>query len=488
MSSKMVKYSAVFLLISALGGCFGSKSANLHAQMDMQRLEGKTNLMPVAVIGSGPAGLMAAIYCARGGKDTFVIEGNKPGGLLMDTTDVENWPGKTSIKGPEIIENLRAQAIHQGVKFVADAVERIDRSSWPYAIHTENGNQFHALSIIIATGASPRKLGVSGEELYWGGGVTSCAVCDAPFYKGEEVVVVGGGDSAIEEAIQLAAYAKKITILVRKDRMRAAAGMQARLKGYDQIQVQYNVEIRKILGNGELVTGVELYNHTTSKTSIFPTSGVFLAVGHDPNSQLIQGTVTTDPQGYIKVEGRTQETSVPGIFAAGDVADFRYRQAGTSAGQGISAGLDAVRFLDDIGFTPDITQQYAGKFFGADQTITRGGSLQEADLVDLKTMDELRALIEQEEMVVIDFWAETCPSCKLMLPIFKTVAQDFAGKVTFATVDTDEAPEIAQELFVHKIPCLMIFKNGRMAARFASVMSRNELATLIQQTLDGSGA
>jgi thioredoxin reductase (NADPH) len=255
------------------------------------------------------------------------------------------------------------------------------------------------------------------------------------------------------------------------------------LKGYDQIQVQYTVEVRKILGNGELVTGVELYNHQTRQTSTFPTSGVFLAVGHDPNSQLAEGAVAMNLQGYITVEGRTQETSVSGIFAAGDVADFRYRQAGTSAGQGISAGLDAVRFLDDIGFTPEIAKLYAGQFFGAD-TITRGGPLQEAMIIPLSTMDELRAFTDQEECLVVDFWAETCPSCKLMLPVFKTVAQDFAGKVTFATVDTDEAPEITKELFVHKIPCLIIFKKGRLVARYTNVMSRNELAMLIQQVLE----
>ena len=484
MNWKILHFIVGIIAIGGLGGFFGARSSGIIAQISMQNLQKKTNIMPVVVIGSGPAGLPGAMYSARGGKDTFVIEGNKPGGLLMDTTDVANWPGEVSIKGPEIIDNLRKQAVHQGVRFISDAVERIDTSHWPYVIHTENGVALHALSIIIATGATPRKLGVPGEEKYWGSGVTSCAVCDAPFYKDDDVVVVGGGDSAIEEAIQLASYAKKITILVRKDRMRAAAGMQDRLNKYDQIGVQYNVDVRKILGDGDFVTGVELYNNKTGQTSQMTTNGVFLAVGHDPNSQFVKGVVQTDPQGYITVKARTQETSVPGVFAAGDVVDHRYRQAGTSAGSGIAAGLDAVKFLDDIGFTIDIATQIKPDLFGA----TRQEQPMRADSHDsdaIENMDQFKDIISQKGVVVFDFWAETCPSCKQMLPVFRAVSQEFAGKATFITVDTDVAQDVAQELFVHRIPCVLIFRDGGLVARYTNAMSRKELATLVQQVIDG---
>ncbi len=483
MNIRTFHFIAIFGAIGALGGCFGAKSPTLNTQFSLENLEEKQNIMPVAVIGSGPAGLMAATYTARGGKDTFVIEGNKPGGLLMDTTDVANWPGELSIKGQEIIDHLHAQAEHQGVQFVKDAVERIDTSQWPYVIYTENGSIMYALSIIIATGASPRKLGIPGEQEYWGAGVTSCAVCDAPFYKGEEVVVFGGGDSAVEEAIQLASYAKKITILVRKDHMRAAVGMQDRLKEYPQVSIQYNVEPRKILGNGELLTGVVLYNNKTGKTSTFATSGVFLAVGHDPNSAIVKQVVKTDAHGYIHIGPGNQQTSVSGIFAAGDVADFRYRQAGTASGQGISAGLDTVRFLDEIGFTPTIASQIQSNLFGADNTQeTRS----ETEVVlSVETMDQFKQLIDQENVVVFDFWAETCPSCKQMLPVFHAAAQEFAGKATFVTIDTDEAPDITQELFVHKIPCLLVFKDGSLVSRYTNAMSKKELSLLIQQVVEG---
>ncbi len=491
MNKKSLYGVFALLAIAALGGCFGAKSAT-EGMIDMIKLEGKTDLMPIAVIGSGPAGLMAATYGARGGKDAFVIEGNKPGGLLMDTTEVENWPGEISIRGPEIIKKLRSQAAYQGVRFVADAIERIDVSDWPYTLYTENGDVMHALTVIIATGASPRRLGIPSEEQYWGAGVTSCAVCDAPFYKGQQVVVIGGGDSAIEEAIQLAVYAKKITILVRKDQMRAADAMKSRIEQYgDKISVKYNVEVRKIIGDGEFVTGVELYNNKTNKIEQLAANGVFLAIGHDPNTAFIQNVVQTDSAGYISVNGRTQHTSVPGIFAAGDVEDSRYRQAGSSAGHGSDAGLDAVRFLDDHEFTPNIATQIKPSLFGGAATVasldrTTPEKALSATINTIESLDQLNRFIDRKGLALIDFWAETCPSCKQMLPVFESVAHDFAGKVSFATADSDEAIDVVEKLFVHKVPCLIAFRDGALVARYSNAMSKKELTTFVQKLLQES--
>lgn len=468
-------------LIITLGGCFGVRSA-VPASFDMANLAGKANIMPIVIVGSGPAGLMAALYGARGGKNTFIIEGNKPGGLLMDTTEVENWPGETMITGPRIIEKLRAQALHHGVTMIDDAVERIDTASWPYKIFTENGQILHALTIIIATGASPRRLYVPGEERYWGFGVTSCAVCDAPFFKEQEVVVVGGGDSAVEEAIQLAAFASKITILVRKESMRAAASMQERLKAYEKVSIRYNVEVVEIMGNDTKVTGVTLKNHATGATELMATDGVFLAIGHDPNTSFIKDVIPTDSAGYIKVEGRTQATLVAGIFAAGDVEDHRYRQAGTAAGSGINAGLDAVRFLDDHGYTPMMAAAIKPQLHGATRSLPALAKGTTADgVIELETLDQFNDIIKKGGTVVMDFWSETCPSCKQMLPVFASLAQEYADRALFVTVDIDQVPAVVEKLFVHKVPCLLVFQEGDLIARYTNVMNRKELSAFVGQ-------
>lgn len=377
------------------------------------------------------------------------------------------------------MEKLRAQARHHGVRIIEDAVERIDTSRWPYTIYTENGQIVRALTIIIATGASPRRLYVTGEERYWGFGVTSCAVCDAPFFKGQSVVVVGGGDSAVEEAIQLASYASKITILVRKGSMRAAASMQDRLKAYDKISIMYNVEVTEVMGNDTKVTGVKLKNHATGATEVMATDGVFLAIGHDPNTSFIKGVINTDAAGYIHVKDRTQATSVDGIFAAGDVEDYRYRQAGSAAGSGINAGLDAVRFLDDHGYTPTIAAALQSQLFGV---IARKMPLStKSAVIELDSLEQFNEIIKKRGTVFVDFWSETCPSCKQMLPLFEAVAQEYAQKASFITVDIDRVPDVIEKLFVSKVPCLLVFRDGDLIARYTDAMNRKELMAFVGQ-------
>ncbi len=472
-------FFVALLLLSGLGYCFGFRPSKKIDVFDIKNIFEKENLTPILVIGSGPAGLMASVYGARGGKKTFLVEGNKPGGLLMDTTEVANWPGEKMIEGPQIIEKLRDQARHQNVYFMQDQVDKIDTALWPYTVYLESGTVLHALTIIIATGASPRKLGVAGEKNYWGAGVTSCAVCDAPFFKGENVVVVGGGDSAIEEAIQLSPFAEKITILVRKDRMRAADSMQSRLTNYPKIDVKYNVEVREIVGDLENVTGVKLYNNQTQEIELFSTSGVFLAVGHIPNSGFVKKNIRTDKDGYIMINHPYHETSISGIFAAGDIADKIYRQAVTSAGSGTEAALDAVRFLDDHEYSNQVARQVASQLYSAKIRWPQ------AELLSISSMTELQDLItsNEEKLIVLDFWTETCSSCKQLLPLIKEISQSFADTILFISINADKATDLVEAFEITRVPTLVTLKKGAVLDQYAGFLGKKELHTYLEKRL-----
>ena len=323
----------------------------------------KNNILPVAIIGSGPAGLSSALYVSRGNVFTTVFQGSKPGGQLTGTSYVENWPGIQKMMGAEIINMLKEQAASFGATFSNDIVEKVDFSSWPYKLTTDSGKEIYALAVIIATGASPKKLNIEGEQEYWGKGVTTCAICDAPYHKGGQVVVIGGGDSAAEEALQLALYAKKVTMLVRGQTMRASASMQEKLKQYQNIEIMYNVGVNKILGDGAAVNSIEIIDNKTKQISKMPIGGVFLAIGHDPNTEIFKNFLKVDSTGYLIVKHPTQETSKHGVYAAGDVVDNRYRQAGVAAGDGIKAALDALEFLRMIGFSEKESENLKSKFF-----------------------------------------------------------------------------------------------------------------------------
>ncbi|MFI5332946.1 MAG: FAD-dependent oxidoreductase [Candidatus Babeliales bacterium] len=469
------------LLISSLllmQGCMWTRAEH---SFDLQKALGFQNVVPLVIIGSGSAGLPAAIYGARSMIKTVVIKGPLPGGLLTQTTDVENWPGEQLIMGPNLIGNMEKHAQKLGVEFMHDTVLNIDFSSWPYTIETDNGKELHALSIILATGATPFTLGIPGEQEYWGRGVGTCAVCDAAFYKNEDVVVVGGGDSAIEEAIQLAQYAKSVTILVRKDKMRAAARMQQRLKGYPTITIRYNVQVQKVMGDEHHVTGIELLDATTNEVNHMAVSGLFLAIGHTPNSLLVKGSVTTDDNGYILTKGKTQETSITGVFAAGEVEDNRYRQAIVSAGRGASAALDAVNFLTELGFTPSMASQFKGALQVEELKIEELPSL--GSLADLGKITQ-----STDALVVLDFYTDTCPTCLQMMPLVASVAGEFIGKAQFFKVNAEQAVDLAQKFFVYKVPCLVVVKKDTLLARYHETMNRQELKDFVSQFITAEQA
>lgn len=304
-----------------------------------------SSIHSVVIIGSGPAGLTAALYTGRAFLKPIVLEGNTPGGQLMGTTAVENWPGTQSIMGPQLMLNMREHAKHFDAQILSESATKIDVSTRPFTVTTSRGKELKTHTIIIATGASPNKLGCPGETEYWGKGVTVCAVCDGAFYPGEKALIVGGGDTAMEDASFMTKFTNDITIVHILDKLTASPAMQQRVLNNPSIKIIYNSSVSTIEGNGSHVTGVTIENKKTGIQEHRATDVVFLAIGQKPNTTLFKGQVELDALGYIELKDHAK-TSVEGVFVAGDVADYRYRQAIVSAGSGCRAALDCQRYLE----------------------------------------------------------------------------------------------------------------------------------------------
>jgi thioredoxin reductase (NADPH) len=302
----------------------------------------------VIIVGSGPAGLTAAIYTARANLTPLVIEGLGAGGQLMNTTDVENYPGfPEGIQGPEMMELFKKQAERFGARFVAGDATRVDFSSTPFKVWTEE-TELSARSVIVATGASPRTLGLPGEDKYAGHGVSYCATCDGFFFRDQEIVVVGGGDTAMEEAVFLTRFGKRVSVIHRRDELRASKIMADRALNNAKIEFVWDSVAEEVLGDGNKVTAVRLRNLKTDETHERPCGGFFVAIGHVPNTAMFRDLLSMDEQGYLKVDyGSTSD--IPGVFLAGDVHDHTYRQAVTAAGAGCKAAIDCERWLEQSG-------------------------------------------------------------------------------------------------------------------------------------------
>ena len=302
----------------------------------------------VIVIGSGPAGLTAALYAARANLNPLVIEGAAPYGQLMLTTDVENYPGfPDGILGPELMESFRKQAERFGSRFLTADATRVDFSRTPFVVEVGD-ERYETNSVIISTGAKARMLDIPGERELLGRGVSTCATCDGFFFRGRELVVVGGGDSAVEEAIFLTKFATKVTIIHRRDSLRASKIMQDRAHANEKITFLWDTVVEEVAGGDGAVTGLRVKNVKTDEVSDFPTDGLFIAIGHDPNTQLFKGQLDLDDNGYIIVGHPKTQTSVSGVFACGDVVDHIYRQAITAAGTGCAAAIDAEKYLEAL--------------------------------------------------------------------------------------------------------------------------------------------
>ncbi|MBT6224396.1 thioredoxin-disulfide reductase [Flavobacteriaceae bacterium] len=307
--------------------------------------------MNTIIIGSGPAGYTAAIYAARADLNPVIYTGLEPGGQLTTTTEVDNFPGyPNGVDGPTMMNELKEQAERFGTKVEIDFISKVDFSKEKGGIHklyTQNGDEIRSKTVIISTGASAKYLGLPSEKRLIGGGVSACAVCDGFFYKNQDVAIVGGGDTAIEEATYLAKICSKVSMLVRKDHFRASKAMQNRLANFDNIEVLFNHEIEEVIGES-VVEGIKIKNNLNSEESVLKITGLFIAIGHTPNTDIFKGLVEMDDSGYIITDKTSTKTNIHGVFAAGDVQDKDYRQAVTAAGTGCMAALDAERYLQEV--------------------------------------------------------------------------------------------------------------------------------------------
>jgi thioredoxin reductase (NADPH) len=300
------------------------------------------------ILGSGPAGYTAAIYAARASLSPILAAGLQPGGQLMITTDVENYPGFADvIQGPWLMEQMEAQATHVGTRVMHDLITGVDFSRRPFVCHGDSGDVYTADAVIIATGAQARWLGLESEQTLQGRGVSACATCDGFFYRGKTVAVVGGGNTAVEEALYLTHHAERVTLIHRRDSLRAEKILQKRLFMHPKIDVVWNSTVREIVGGGtpEVVTGARLHNENTGAETILPVDGVFIAIGHSPTTAVFARHIDMDSEGYIRTAPGSTRTSVAGVFAAGDVQDKVFRQAVTAAGTGCMAALEAEKYL-----------------------------------------------------------------------------------------------------------------------------------------------
>ncbi len=303
------------------------------------------------ILGSGPAGYTAAIYAARADLKPVIYTGMEPGGQLTTTTEVENFPGyPDGVDGPTMMVQLQQQAERFGTEVRIGMATEVRLSDEPGGIHEvviDNAKTLEAETLIIATGASAKYLGLPSEQRLRGGGVSACAVCDGFFYKGQEVAIVGGGDTAAEEASYLAKICRKVTMLVRKDQLRASKAMQNRVMSIPNIEIRFNTEIDEVLGE-QVVEGLRMVNNQTGEKEEIAITGLFIAIGHKPNTDIFKGQIDMDATGYIQTHGKTTKTNKPGVFACGDVQDKEYRQAVTAAGTGCMAALDAERYLAEV--------------------------------------------------------------------------------------------------------------------------------------------
>ncbi|KAM0947788.1 putative thioredoxin-disulfide reductase [Dioscorea sansibarensis] len=441
----------------------------------------------VVIIGSGPAGYTAAIYAARANLKPIVFEGYQvggvPGGQLMTTTEVENFPGfPEGITGPDLMDRMRRQAERWGAELHQEDVEFIDVKNRPFTIRSSE-REVKCYSVIIATGATAKRLRLPREDEFWSRGISACAICDgaSPLFKGQILAVVGGGDTATEEVIYLTKYARHVHLLVRKDQLRASKAMQDRVFNNPNVTVHFNTEAVDVISNSKgQMSGILLKRVDTGEETILDVRGLFYGIGHTPNSQLVEGQIELDPSGYIWVKEGTANTSVEGVFAAGDVQDHEWRQAITAAGSGCVAALSVERYLvaNDllVEFHQPVTEEVKKEL--TDKDVEMGFDI---SLTKHKGQYALRKLYhESPRLICVLYTSPSCGPCRTLKPILSKVIDEFDQNVHFVEIDIEEDPEVAEAAGVMGTPCVQFFKNKEMIRTVSGVKMKKEYREFIE--------
>jgi thioredoxin reductase (NADPH) len=433
------------------------------------------NIVPVFIIGAGPAGLSAGMYTARANFYTIVCSGPEEGGQLTHASYVENWPAKKKASGMDMMRDLKEQAESFGVSVLVDEVIACDFSQWPFVITLSDDTQVRAMSVIIATGGEQRVMDIPGVSEFWGKGIGICTICDAPFDKGKEVAVIGGGDAAADKALQLAEFAKKITIMVRAKEMRAAAVVQGYLKKQSAIEIKTNVEPLSIESTNGNLSGLKYKDLTTGKEEVLPVQSVYFALGFTPQSTLFKGQLPLTKEGYIKMKGRTQQTYIPGVFAAGNVEDDKYQKSGVAAGNGIKAAIDAIEFLQAIGLNAASTEKLKSRFY-TDAT-------QEDKVVfkELSSYEQLQNFIKQTKRGLVEVFAKACPICVTTKNYLEQVLPIYKEQLAVAQIAAEKVDQ--QQLPLVRMPTLLLIKEGKIVKQLNSKLTAEVIEKEVQELI-----
>lgn len=464
----MGKFNKLFFLILVI---ISLSSIELDDNYNLESLKDKNNIIPLAIIGTGPAGLSAAICGARSGINTTIFSGPNPGGQLKDGILVENWPGVSKNSGAEIMSNLEKQAKDFGVTILNRTIKNIDFSSWPFKL-----DEFYALSIIIATGATPKRLGIENEDKYWIKGILSCPLCDAHLIKNKNTVVIGGGDSAVERVIQLAPYAKEITLILRSNKMRAIYNMYKKVKDFPNVKILFNKDIERFQGDGQRLTGIDIIDTKTKERSTIKVKWVFLSIGFEPNSKLFKKYLDLDPQGYIIHDCKTQETKIKGIYVAGNVSDNLYKQASTASGDGTKAAINASKFLHNILLNKDIKEFVRNNSYSKNQD-------RSLKIDNISSFQEFQDILTSQENICVEFYSPLCSLCKSIENIVPNIAYKYKDKIKFYKIDILKNRKLMKKYNVSLVPEFLIFKNSKLVDKISEVSDPEKIEEFIESNL-----